>query len=61
LIYWEANFPDQTIEIKSTQAEWQKYELEITNSMAYVPGVNIVPTVSVEKLHKALKIFRKPT
>ena len=36
LIYWEANFPDQTIEIKSTQAEWQKYELEITNSVALI-------------------------
>ena len=30
MVYWEANFPEQTIVINSSQADWEKYEIEIT-------------------------------
>lgn len=30
MVYWEANFPDQEIEINSSPPDWQKYEVEIT-------------------------------
>jgi len=36
MVYWEANFPDQTIEINSSRVEWQKYELEISASIELI-------------------------
>ena len=30
MVYWEANFPEQVIEINSTLSDWQRYELEIS-------------------------------
>ena len=33
LIYWEANFPDQTIELESNDSDWQKFENEISNQI----------------------------
>ena len=29
MVYWEANFPEQTIVIKSSLPDWEKYETEI--------------------------------
>ena len=36
MVYWEANFPEQVIEINSSQSDWQNYELEITNSIVLI-------------------------
>ncbi|MDD2522206.1 MAG: PD-(D/E)XK nuclease family protein [Anaerolineaceae bacterium] len=36
MIYWEANFPGQTIEIPSYQNDWKKYQLEIAASIELI-------------------------
>ncbi|MEL7625757.1 MAG: PD-(D/E)XK nuclease family protein [Anaerolineaceae bacterium] len=46
LVYWEANFPDKTIEIKSTHADWQKYQLEITTLIDLIRSLQAEEFVS---------------
>lgn len=41
MVYWEANFPEQVIEINSFQSDWQKYELEITDSIALILSLKL--------------------
>lgn len=36
MIYWEANFPQQIIEINSSQSDWQNYAIEITDSIKFI-------------------------
>ncbi|MBP7213442.1 MAG: PD-(D/E)XK nuclease family protein [Anaerolineaceae bacterium] len=36
LIYWEANFPDQTIELESNSSDWQKFENDLSNQISEI-------------------------
>lgn len=52
MVYWEANFPDTVIEINSSQADWQNYELEIANAITLILSINkeeFVPTPDERK------------
>ena len=39
LIYWEANLPDQTIGLESTEADWQKFENEISKQILEISNL----------------------
>ncbi len=52
MVYWEANFPEQTIEINSSQPDWHHYELEITDTIKLIlslTGDEFVPTPDERK------------
>ena len=36
LIYWEANFPDQTIELESTESDLQTFENDLSNQITEI-------------------------
>lgn len=50
MTYWEANFPDQTIEIKSSRPDWEKYETEITAL------INLILSLETEEFVKTPEI-----
>lgn len=52
MVYWEANFPDQVIEINSSQDDWQKYETEITTSIELILSLQVEEFVKTPDIRK---------
>lgn len=52
LIYWEANFPDQTIELQSAESDWQKFEVEISNQICEIISLKAEEFVMTDNLQK---------
>jgi len=52
LIYWEANFPDQTIELESNESDWQKFEKEISKQIREIISLKDEEFVMTDDLQK---------
>lgn len=52
MVYWEANFPEQTIEITSSRVDWQKYEREITTSIDLILSMEAEEFILTPDAHK---------
>jgi len=52
LIYWEANFPNQTIELESNLSDWQKFENELSDQIREIIGLKEEEFVMTDDLQK---------
>ena len=52
LIYWEANFPDQTIELDSNPSDWQKFENELSKQIDEIVSLKEEEFVMTDDLQK---------
>lgn len=50
MVYWEPNFPEQTIVINSSQSDWEKYEIETTAL------IDLILSLETEEFVKTLDI-----
>lgn len=54
MLYWEANFPEQTIEINTSQADWQSSEDEITEIIQFILSLNEEEFPATPEIRKCL-------
>lgn len=54
MLFWEANFPEQTIEINTSQADWKRSEEEITETIHVISSLNEEEFAATPEIRRCL-------